>query len=945
MGNSGGAVLGVPPNRNAWLTRHRGGAAEAVVADPSSHSHIVQGDDPPTDRSNVESLQVRQPVPGSIQKERIKSHQADNATILQSKFYVKKRSGKLQVFNATKLSSRLAAVAETLTERQFLDLASLRDTIVRGLYDGVTSDELDVLAAETAASLGTQHPVYAQLAARIVLTRNHKTTPESFSQFVSLLANERGKNGSANASFLHPDLIELMRRRGKEVDARIVQRTDDDVGTPSGMMDLTYFGFKTLERAYLLRLSQERNKGAVLERPEYLMMRVALGIHCCSSNGTTRETPDGILNDESTDDENLNAAFETYDFLSRGYFTHASPTLFNGGTIHPQLSSCFLVQMREDSITGIYDTLRQCAIISKSAGGIGLSVHNIRARGTQIRGTRGVSNGLVPMLRVYDVTSRYVDQGGGKRPGAFAIYLEPWHADVFDVLNLKKNHGKEENRARDLFYGLWIPDLFMTRVEQDGVWSLMCPNQSTGLSECYGESFERLYQQYESEGRYVRQVRARELWCAILESQIETGTPYMLYKDACNLKSNQQNLGTIQCSNLCTEIVQYTDRDEVAVCNLASICLPKFVVSNRGPFGSVQADSSRAYFDHDSLHRVVKIVTRNLNKIIDINCYPVPESHTSNLRHRPIGIGVSGLADAFIRLGLPFTSNEAKDLNAAIFETIYHAALEASAELAEKYGPYASFQGSPTSQGKLQFDLWGMPSDDETPSHRYAGRSPEGQGHTNQVYADRFSKTGYDWLGMRQRIMTTGLRNSLLLAPMPTASTSQILGVNECFEPFSSNLYVRRVKAGEFIMTNPHLLQDLTDRGLWNPSVRNQMMRDGGSIQNIPNIPDRLKELYKTVWEIKMKDVIDMAADRGKFVDQSQSLNLFLADPNVDKLTAMHFYAWKKGLKTGMYYLRTKPAVNAIQYTVEKTSPVSVLPSHTGLPDAEQDDVCISCQG
>lgn len=552
-----------------------------------------------------------------------------------------------------------------------------------------------------------------------------------------------------------------------------------------------------------------------------------------------------------------------------------------------------------------------------------------------------MSNGLVPMLRVFDVTSRYVDQGGGKRPGAFAIYLEPWHADIFDVLNLKKNHGKEEQRARDLFYGLWIPDLFMKRVQEDGMWSLMCPHKCPGLSKSYGEAFEKLYHQYEAEGRFTRQVRARDLWSSIVEAQIECGNPYMLYKDACNAKSNQQNLGTIQCSNLCTEIVQFTSPEEVAVCNLASLCLSKFVISDRGPCGSVNPESGRAYFDHAALHKAAKIVTRNLNKIIDVNNYPVAQAKKSNIRHRPIGIGVSGLADAFLRLGLPFASQEAKELNSAIFETIYHAALEASAELAEEEGHYETFQGSPASKGQLQFNLWGV-NDAETPSYQHASSK------LSSSHLHRYSKNlckgdqGYDWDSLRQRIVEKGLRNSLLLAPMPTASTSQILGVNECFEPFSSNLYLRRVKAGEFIMANPHLLQDLSDRGLWTPAIRNQLMRDGGSVRNIAEIPDRLKELYKTVWEIKMKDIIDMAADRGRFIDQSQSLNLFIADPTVDKLTAMHFYAWKKGLKTGMYYLRTKPAVNAIQFTVDKTDQSAKMAS---LPSAEPDDVCISCQG
>lgn len=818
--------------------------------------------------------------------------------------YVTKRDGTLELFDGEKIRNRLNSLSDGLDPR-FLNFTALGDTICRGMYPNVTSTEIDVLSAETAASLSTQHPDYSRLAARLMVTQNHKATPERFSQAVQIMYED-------GTGFIDPTLCNLVQRRGQEIDARIVHERD---------WDMTYFGFKTLERAYLLKTNSHER---ILERPQYLMMRVALGIHCVSAT------------DDRSEDERLEAAFETYDLMSSGYFTHASPTLFHSGTTHPQLSSCFLVQMSDDSIHGIYDTLKRCAVISKSAGGIGLSVHNIRARGTTIRGTRGVSNGLVPMLRVFDVTSRYVDQGGGKRPGAFAIYIEPWHADIFDVLNLKKNHGKEEQRARDLFYGLWIPDLFMKRVEEGGTWSLMCPHQCSGLSECYGPEFEALYQKYEEEGRFSRQVRARDLWGAILESQIETGTPYMLYKDACNSKSNQKNLGTIQCSNLCTEIIQYTDEEEVAVCNLASICLPKFVVSDRGKFGSVNPESGKAYYDHEALHRATKIVTRNLNKVIDVNDYPVEGAKLSNQKHRPIGIGVSGLADTFIRLGLPFTSPGGKELNEAIFETIYHAALEASAELAVKDGPYETFAGSPASQGKLQFDLWGITTQD-TPSHRYTREASRPL--PTQKYADPYQSTGYNWEDLRQKIIKTGLRNSLLLAPMPTASTSQILGVNECFEPFSSNLYIRRVKAGEFIMANPHLLQDLTDRGLWTPAVRNQLMRDGGSVQNIAEIPDRLKELYKTVWEIKMKDIIDMSADRGRFVDQSQSLNLFIADPNADKLTAMHFYAWKKGLKTGMYYLRTKPAVNAIQYTVDKG------PAPTDKLDVEEpEDGCLSCQ-
>lgn len=820
---------------------------------------------------------------------------------------ITKRDGRSQVLDPKKIRQRLERLSSDLDVR-YLDLEALVTTIVRGMYPNVTSHEIDVLAAETAASLGTQHPDYAKLAARILLSENHKTTPTTFAQAMEILhANGHG--------FIEPKLAQFVSKYKDRINAEIEMERD---------MELSYFGFKTLERAYLLRGDDQR----VMERPQYLMMRVALGIHCTNITQV----------DDEEEEQALKAAFETYHLMSRGYFMHASPTLFHAGTTHPQLSSCFLVQMSEDSISGIYDTLKRCAVISKAAGGIGLSVHNIRARGTPIRGTRGVSNGLVPMLRVYDVTSRYVDQGGGKRPGAFAIYVEPWHADIFDVLNLKKNHGKEEQRARDLFYGLWIPDLFMRRVEEDGVWSLMCPHQCPGLPECHGKEFEDLYTKYEKEGRFLRQVRARELWGAILESQIETGTPYMLYKDACNAKSNQKNLGTIQCSNLCTEIIQYTDSDEVAVCNLASICLPRFVVSDRGPNGSVEPSSGRAYLDHQALHKVVKTVTRNLNKIIDINNYPVPGSKKSNFRHRPIGIGVSGLADTFLRLGLPFVSKEAKEINAAIFETIYHAALEASAELAEEQGPYESFQGSPASQGLFQFNLNGT-KDEETPSHRYATGDiilPQ-----IQRYGETEASHGYDWTALRERIRQTGMRNSLLLAPMPTASTSQILGVNECFEPYSSNLYLRRVKAGEFIMANPHLLQDLTDRGLWTQSVRNQLMRDGGSIQNITEIPDRLKDLYKTVWELKMRDIIDMAADRGKFVDQSQSLNLFVAEPTVARLNSMHFHAWRQGLKTGMYYLRTKPAVNAIQYTVERGNE-QTAPIRKSLPEPEE--VCLSCQ-
>ncbi|KAL7459372.1 hypothetical protein ACHAWC_011825 [Mediolabrus comicus] len=846
------------------------------------------------------------------------SSQDDGDAADASTLFVKKKDGRLEPIDKQKILRRLQNLSDGLN-LSFLSLPKLATSILLGTYPNVTTTEIDTFASETAASMSTQHPDYGRLAARICASANHKSTPDTFAEAM-LLLNENGQG------FVNNEIADLVKRRGDEINARIQDERD---------LELTYFGFKTLERSYLLKSDKE----TIVERPQYLWMRVALGIHCCKS---LDESGDAFTTEE--EDDNLEAAFETYDLMSRGYFTHASPTLFHAGTTHPQLSSCFLVQMSDDSINGIYDTLKRCAVISKAAGGIGLCVHNIRARGTFIKGTRGVSNGLVPMLRVYDVTSHYVDQGGGKRPGAFAVYLEPWHADIFDVLNLKKNHGKEEQRARNLFYGLWVPDLFMKRVEENGMWSLMCPHQCPGLAQCHGEEFDELYSRYESEGRFTRQVRARELWAAILDAQIETGTPYLLYKDAANKKSNQQNLGTIQCSNLCTEIIQYTDEEEVAVCNLASICLAKFVVTERGRYGSTSP--GKAYFDHEQLHKVAKIVTKNLDKVIDANLYPIDGAKKSNRSHRPVGIGVSGLADTFLRLGLPFASKEAKELNEAIFETIYHASLEASNENAMKKGSYKSFEGSPASKGKLQFSLWGM-SDNETLSRRIWKDNRQTEVVNLQKYADEVSGVGYDWECLRRNIIENGLRNSLLVAPMPTASTSQILGVNECFEPFASNLYVRRVKAGEFIIVNPHLIQDLVDLGLWNQHVRNQLMGDGGSVAKIDCIPDHLKELYKTVWEMKMKDIIDMAADRGAFIDQSQSLNLFISDPTTDKLTAMHFYAWKKGLKTGIYYLRTRPAVNAIQYTVEKNMDVEKAATSSPLdvngPYVDDSEVCLSC--
>jgi ribonucleoside-diphosphate reductase subunit M1 len=648
------------------------------------------------------------------------------------------------------------------------------------------------------------------------------------------------KNGR-KISMVSKETYDVVMKNAERLNSAIIYTRD---------FDYNYFGFKTLERSYLLKIN-----GEVVERPQQMLMRVSVGIH----------------------GEDIDSAIETYTLMSEKWFTHASPTLFNAGTPRPQLSSCFLLTMKDDSIEGIYDTLKQCALISKNAGGIGLNVHCIRATGTFIAGTNGMSNGLVPMLRVFNNTARYVDQGGNKRPGAFAIYLEPWHADVFEYLELKKNTGQEELRARDLFYALWIPDLFMKRVENDDVWSLMCPHDSPGLADCWGEEFETLYEKYEKEGRFVKQVKAQDLWYAVVESQIETGTPYMVYKDHCNRKSNQQNLGTIKCSNLCTEIVEYSAPDEIAVCNLASIALNRFV------------NEKERRFDFNQLKKIAKVATKNLNKVIDVSFYPLPETRKSNMRHRPIGIGVQGLADAFILMRYAFESPEAKLLNIQIFETIYYAALEASCELAQEQGTYETYPGCPASKGILQYDMWNV--------------TPTGL---------------HDWAALKAKIAKHGLRNSLLVAPMPTASTAQILGNNESVEAYTSNIYVRRVLSGEFQVVNPHLLRDLTERGLWSDEVKNEIISARGSIQGIEKIPNDIKELYKTVWEISQKAVIEMASDRGAFIDQSQSLNIHIAQPNYSKISSMHFYGWRLGLKTGMYYLRTKPAVNAIQFTVDK---------------------------
>ncbi|RKN82606.1 ribonucleoside-diphosphate reductase subunit alpha [Ulvibacterium marinum] len=764
--------------------------------------------------------------------------------------YVVKRDGRKEPMMFDKITARVRKLCYGLNE--LVDPIKVAMRVIEGLYDGVTTSELDNLAAEQAATMTTTHPDYAKLAARISVSNLHKNTKKSFSETMKDLYEYINPRTGKKAPLLSDEVYKVVSENSEKLDSTIIYNRD---------FGYDYFGFKTLERSYLLKLN-----GKIAERPQHMLMRVAVGIH---------------LND-------LESALETYELMSKKYFTHATPTLFNSGTPKPQMSSCFLLAMKDDSIDGIYDTLKQTAKISQSAGGIGLSIHNVRATGSYIAGTNGTSNGIVPMLRVFNDTARYVDQGGGKRKGSFAIYVEPWHADIFDFLELKKNHGKEEMRARDLFYAMWIPDLFMKRVEANENWTLMCPNECPGLFSNHSEEFEKLYLKYEAEDKGRKTVKARDLWEKILESQIETGTPYMLYKDAANRKSNQKNLGTIRSSNLCTEILEYTSPDEVAVCNLASIALPMFIKGGK--------------FDHKELFKVTKRVTKNLNRVIDRNYYPVKEAENSNMRHRPIGLGVQGLADTFITLRLPFTSDEAKELNHDIFETLYYAAVTASMEEAKEDGAYSSFKGSPISEGKFQHNLWGI-KDEEL-----SGR--------------------WDWVKLRKQVMKHGVRNSLLVAPMPTASTSQILGNNECFEPYTSNIYTRRVLSGEFIVVNKHLLEDLVKLGIWNENLKQELMRANGSIQHIDIIPEEIKELYKTVWELSMKDIIDMSRQRGYFIDQSQSLNLFMENANYSKLTSMHFYAWKSGLKTGMYYLRTKAAVDAIKFTLDNTKkkeiPVSV---------------------
>jgi len=748
---------------------------------------------------------------------------------------VTKRNGSLEPISFDKILGRIRKASKSL----HVNPDSLTQQVLARIYDGVKTSEIDELTSQLAASLSTTHPDYGTLASRIAVSNHQRNTDPSFTNVMLALNNQINDKTKEKISYVNDEIAEIVKEHGKEIDAKIDHDRDY-------LFD--YFGFKTLEKSYLLRDSNRK----ILERPQHLWMRTAVAIW----------------------PHDLKRAFETYDYMSQKYFTHATPTLFNAGTQRQQLSSCFLLSMADDSISGIYKTLSDCAMISKHAGGIGLHLHNVRARGSLIKGTNGTSNGIVPMLRVFNNTARYVDQGGGKRNGSFAMYLEPWHADVEDFLRMKQNTGSEEERARDLFYALWIPDLFMKRIEEGGMWSLFCPNEAPGLADVVGDEFDALYTKYESEGRARKQVSAQKLWFEVLDSQTETGSPYLLYKDAANKKSNQQNVGVIKSSNLCTEIMEYSDANETAVCNLASIGLPAFVKKDK--------------FDFTLLRKVVTIVTHNLNRVIDINYYPTKETHTSNMRHRPIGLGIQGLADVFALLKISWESSEASELNKKIFEHMYYAALEASVEDAKKDGAYSSFQGSPSSKGILQFDMWNVkPSSD------------------------------LDWDKLKKNIVKHGLRNSLLVAPMPTASTSQILGYNECFEPFTTNIYTRRTLAGEFVVINKYLLKELIDLGIWNEELKQQIVAHNGSIQEISSISESIKPRYKTSWELSQKVLIDMAADRGAFICQSQSLNLFVADPNYAKLTSMHFYSWKKGLKTGCYYLRTKAPVTAQKFTVD----------------------------
>ncbi len=774
--------------------------------------------------------------------------------------YVVKRDGRRELVQFDKITARIKKLCYSLHES--VDPQRIAMRVIEGVYDGVTTTELDNLAAEVAATSAVTHPDYASLASRIAVSNLHKATKKSFAETIDDLYNYVDPVTGDPASLIAVDVYEIIKENAEYLDSQIIYDRD---------FSYDFFGFKTLERSYLLKMN-----GAICERPQQMLMRVSVGIH----------------------KDDLESVVSTYHMLSEGWFTHATPTLFNSGTPKPQMSSCFLLTMKEDSISGIYDTLKQCAKISQSAGGIGLAMHNIRAKGSYIKGTNGTSNGIVPMLRVFNDTARYVDQGGGRRKGSFAMYLEPWHSDVFDFLEMRKNHGKEEQRARDLFYALWIPDLFMKRVEENGDWTLMCPNECPGLPETHSAEFDALYTKYEKEGKGRKTIKAQDLWFKILESQVETGTPYMLYKDAANSKSNQKNLGTIRSSNLCTEIIEYTSPDEIAVCNLASIALPKFVKSD-------------GTFDHEKLFEITYQTTKNLNCIIDRNYYPVIEARNSNMRHRPIGIGIQGLADVFILMRHAFDSDEARKLNKEIFETLYYASCTASKDLAKFDGAYETFEGSPASKGILQYDMW-----DVTPSKRW------------------------EWDVLKEEIKKHGMRNSLLIAPMPTASTAQILGNNECFEPYTSNIYTRRVLSGEFIVVNKHLLRDLVKLDLWDDDMKNRLIAANGSVQNIDEIPDNIKLLYRTAWEISQRSILDMAADRGAYICQSQSLNIFMGNVTNSKLTSMHFHAWKSGLKTGMYYLRTKAAADAIKFTVDKKYKTKDSPT---VPEFTQEEAIEMC--
>lgn len=790
-----------------------------------------------------------------------------------SKMRVLKRDGSTDIVRLDKISLRIKKQTYGLNT-DYVDYNAVAIKVVNGLYDGVTTDELDNLASETAASMATIHPDYSILAARIAITAMYKNIDKQFTSVASKLYNYIEPKTGEQAGMISDQTYSVIEKYGDKLDKMIVHDRD---------FNFDYFGYKTLEKSYLLKIDKK-----VAETPQHLYMRVAVGIW----------------------GDNIEKVESTYNMLSTGVMTHATPTLFNAGTKRPQLSSCFLLDIDDDSIQGIYKTLSDCAAISQSAGGIGLNIHKIRSKGSYIKGTNGTSNGIIPMLKVFNETARYVDQGGGKRKGSIAVYLEPWHSDIYDFLDLRKNHGKEELRARDLFLALWISDLFMERVKTNGDWTLFSPNEVPGLIDAYDDgenrAFSDLYQKYESEGK-GKTIKARELWAKVLESQIETGTPYMLYKDPANAKSNQKNLGTIKSSNLCTEILEYTDKDETAVCNLASIALPKMVTI---PEGKVRSQNKGLRtFDFDMLYDVAYNTTVNLNQVIDINYYPTPETKRSNFRHRPIGIGIQGLADVFAMMGYPFDSEMASKLNSDIFETIYFAAVTASKDRAIEEGHYETFKGSPLSEGKFQFELWGL--------------------------TDSNMSGKWDWKSLRDEVVKHGVRNSLLMAPMPTASTAQILGNNECFEPFTANIYKRNTLSGEFVMVNKHLIQDLVNLGLWSDKVRLQMFAGNGSVQHIDEIPQEIKDRYKTVWEISQKKLIDMAADRGVFIDQSQSMNLFMEDVNAAKLTAAHFHAWEKGLKTGMYYLRTRPKSEALKGLGIDMSKLEETPKEVIAPQIE----------